>query len=53
MHYLEFEMHYLHFLMCYLGMKIHYLHFRKGGSEMLPKVKYVKVRPARRPLPSA
>ena len=39
--------------MCYFAAEKHYLHFRKGGSEMLPKVKYVKVRPARRPFPSA
>ena len=37
-------MHYLHFKMCYFAMEIHYLHFKKDGSEMLPKVKYVKVR---------
>ena len=46
-------MHYLHFKMCYFAMKMQVVHSANGRREMLPKVKYVKVRPARRPFPSA
>ena len=39
-----FKMHYLHFRIRYFAAKMHVLHFKKGLLQMLPKVKYVKVR---------
>ena len=36
-------MHVLHFKISYFAGEKHYLHFRKGPSEKLQKVKYVKV----------
>ena len=39
-----FKMHYLHLKIRYFTAKMHVLHFKKGLFQMLPKVKYVKVR---------
>ena len=49
MHYLEFEMHVLHFKIGYFAGEKHYLHSEKRPPEMLRKVKYVKVAPAAKP----
>lgn len=50
MHYLHFEIRYLHFKMCYFAAEMHYLHFPQTLPEMFPKVKYVN---SATPLPAS